>query len=495
MENNEQYKIRLDKLKWLEDNGIDPYGQKFTSSINSINIIEKYDNYTKQELEEKEFKVSFSGRMMTKRGQGKAGFAHLQDQHGKLQIYVRKDRLSELEFEVFKKSDIGDILGVSGIVMKTNHGEITIKVDEYIHLTKSLRPLPEKYHGLTDVEDRYRKRFLDLMMSQDVKNTFIKRTKIIKSVRETLDNLDYLEVETPILQYTLGGASARPFDTHHNALNEDFKMRIATELPLKKLLVGGFERVYEIGRLFRNEGIDSTHNPEFTTIEFYQSFANLEDMKQLTENIIKNAAIKANGTTKISFGDYEFDLADGFKTKRMNDLISEQININIDDIKDDIEKLKEVAKQFNVELKKHHTSSGHIVYELFDELVEKTIIEPTFVVGYPKEVTILARPDKENTHEAHRFELFMCGQEFANAYYELNNPLIQEEFFNLQQLEKDNGNDEANDVDTNFLESLQYGMPPAGGVGIGIDRLVMLITNNTSIKEVILFPTLRNNTK
>lgn len=491
MENNEQVQIRLEKLKWLEENGIDPYGDKFTSTHNTITLNEEYDQFDKPTLEEMQVEVQMVGRMMTKRGQGKAGFAHLQDQQGRFQIYVRKDMLDELSFEVFKKSDIGDIIGVSGIVMKTNHGEVTIKVKEYTHLTKSLRPLPEKYHGLTDVEERYRNRFVDLIMNQDVKETFIKRTKIIKSVRNTLDERGYLEVETPVLQHTLGGASARPFNTHHNALDEEFKLRIATELPLKKLMVGGLEKVYEIGRLFRNEGIDTTHNPEFTTIEFYESFANLDDMMQLTQKVIIDAAMAANNTTEVEFGEHKFDLKNGIRVKTMNELVSEKVGTNIEDIKNDYDKLVAIADKFDVELKKHHDKPGHVIYELFDELVEKSLIEPTFVVGFPQEVTILARPDKENPGQAHRFELFMCGQEFANAYFELNNPLIQRQLFDNQQAEKELGNDEANDVDYNFLLALEYGMPPAGGVGIGIDRLVMLLTNNTSIKEVILFPTLR----
>lgn len=491
METNEQYLIRLEKLKWLEENGIDPYGDKFDATHNSENFVKEFDEFDKPTLEEKGFRVKLVGRMMTKRGQGKAGFAHLQDQQGRFQIYVRKDMLDELSFEVFKKSDIGDIIGVEGIVMKTNHGEVTLKVEKYTHLTKSLRPLPEKYHGLTDVEERYRNRFVDLIMNQDVKSTFIKRTKIIQSVRRTLDDRGYLEVETPVLQHTLGGATARPFNTHHNALDEEFKLRIATELPLKKLMVGGLERVYEIGRLFRNEGIDTTHNPEFTTIEFYESFADLNDMMKLTQEIIINAAIAANGTTEVTFGEYSFDLKDGIRVKTMNELVSEKVNVDIESIRNDYDALVKIANEFEVELKKHHEKPGHVIYELFDELVEKTLVEPTFVVGFPQEVTILARPNKEKPGEAHRFELFMCGQEFSNAYFELNNPLIQRELFNNQQAEKELGNDEANDIDYNFLLSLEYGMPPAGGVGIGIDRLVMLLTNNTSIKEVILFPTLR----
>jgi lysyl-tRNA synthetase class 2 len=435
--------------------------------------------------------VKIAGRIMTKRVKGKAGFAHIQDQYGLLQLYVRIDAIGEDAYDLFKKADIGDIIGVYGTAMITNTGELSLKVEKFIHLTKALRPLPEKYHGLVDKEEIYRRRYVDLIMNEESRNTFIKRSKIIKEMRDYLDHRGYLEVETPVLQPILGGANARPFITHHNTLNMPFYLRIATELHLKRLIIGGFDGVYEIGRLFRNEGIDRLHNPEFTTIELYLAYSDLQGMMDLSEDLISHLAMKVNGTTKVNYDGVEIDLAKGWRKAHMVDLIKEKCGINFFEIKD-FETAKALAKEHHLEVAPHLYGVGHIVNLFFEHYCEADLIQPTFVYGHPIEISPLTKKDPSDERFTQRFELFINGSEYANAYTELNDPIDQLERFENQIKEKDLGNEEANEMDIDFVEALEYGMPPTGGIGIGIDRLVMLLTDSKSIRDVLLFPQMKN---
>lgn len=486
----EQELVRREKIKLLKEKGIDPFGHKFDVTSNSQDIKEKYADKTKEELHEVDIPVVVAGRIMTKRGKGKAGFMNIQDKFGQIQIYVKLDNVGEEQYELFDKADLGDIIGIKGTVMRTNMGELSVRATEYVHLVKALKPLPDKFHGLVDVEERYRRRYVDLIMNEEARKVAFMRPKIIRSIQNYLDSLGYVEVETPVLSPILSGAAARPFVTHHNALDMDFYLRIATELPLKRLLVGGMDAVYEIGRLFRNEGMDRNHNPEFTTIEVYKAYSDLEGMMDLTEQIISRVAMDVIGTYDITWRGHDISLKPKYRRAHMVDLIKEQTGVNFfDNIS--LEEAKELAKKFDVEIEEHF-SYGHIVNAFFEKFVEETIVEPTFVFGHPIEISPLTKKDPKDPRFTQRFELFICGGEYANAFTELNDPIDQFERFENQLKERSLGNDEANDMDMDYVEALEYGMPPAGGMGLGIDRLVMMITNNESIREVILFPHMKN---
>ncbi|HQN74547.1 MAG TPA: lysine--tRNA ligase [Bacillota bacterium] len=495
MENKytEQEIVRREKAENLRELGIDPFGSRFDRTHNTKTFKDEFSLFTKEELHEIENpkEVKIAGRIMTRRVKGKAGFVHIQDQHGLLQLYIKVDAIGEEAYEIFKKGDIGDIIGVSGTAMITNTGELSLKVNKYTHLTKALRPLPEKFHGLTDKEEIYRRRYVDLIMNQDSRETFIKRSRIIKEMRDYLDNLGYFEVETPVLQPILGGANARPFITHHNTLNMPFYLRIATELHLKRCIIGGFDGVYEIGRLFRNEGIDRLHNPEFTTIELYLAYSDLQGMMDLSEDLIAHLANKVCGTTTIQYDGKEINLAKGWRKAHMVDLIKEKTGINFFEIHD-FEVAKKLANEHHLVVEKHLYGVGHIVNLFFEHYCEADLIQPTFVYGHPIEISPLTKKEPNDERFTQRFELFINGSEYANAYTELNDPIDQLERFENQIKEKDLGNEEANEMDTDFVEALEYGMPPTGGIGIGIDRLVMLLTDSKSIRDVLLFPQMKN---
>ena len=486
----QQEQVRRDKMKDLMDMGIDPFGHAFKRDAKCGEIVAKYDGFSKEELEEKEVHVTIAGRIMRKRRQGKAGFMNVQDVSGDIQIYCRKDVLGEEQYEIFKKNDIGDIVGIEGLVMKTDHGQLSIRAMQYTHLSKALRPLPEKFHGLTDTEERFRRRYVDLIMNPEAKKVALTRPKIIRAVQEYLDGQGLMEVETPVLQPILGGAAARPFVTHHNALNKDFYLRIATELPLKRLIVGGLEGVYEIGRLFRNEGMDATHNPEFTTVEAYVAYSDLHGMMDLIEGLFKSVSMKVLGTTDVTYQGTELHFGQPFKRVTMCDAIKEKTGI---DFKADMtfEKACALAKEHDIELEKKHNSVGHIISLFFEKYVEETIEQPTFVYEYPIEISPLAKKNAEDPRFTDRYELFVCGHEYANAFSELNDPIDQRERFEKQLELRELGDDEANEVDTDYVEALEYGMPPTGGVGLGIDRFVMLLTDQHTIREVLLFPTMK----
>ena len=489
----EQERVRREKLQELIDNHVDPFGSRFNRNSNTKLLKATYDNFTKEELAAQDLpKITIAGRIMTKRGKGKAGFAHIMDQYGQVQIYVRKDDLTEFEFELFNKADLGDIIGVTGTIMKTRMGELSIKVSEYTHLVKALKPLPEKYHGLKDIEERYRRRYVDLMTNEETRKTFLLRSKIIQSIRNQLAEKDYLEVETPILHPILGGASARPFETHHNTLDMPFYLRIAPELYLKRLLVGGFEGVYEIGRNFRNEGISTRHNPEFTMLELYQAYGDMETMMDLTEEMFSQVAIDVLGTTTVSFNEKEINLERGWKRLHMVDAVRDHLGIDFWDPEMTYDKAKAFAESKNLVIPPHYTGVGHILNLLFETYVEETIIQPTFVYGHPVEISPLAKKSQADPRFTDRFEIFIDAREYGNAFSELNNPIDQKERFESQIKEKDLGSKEANEMDVDYVEALEYGMPPAGGLGIGIDRLIMLLTNAQSIRDVILFPHMRH---
>ncbi len=473
-------------MKELERKGINPFGQRFDVTSNSKEIKEKYDTMTKEELHDVEIPVRVAGRIMTKRGKGKVGFMHIQDKFGQIQIYVRQDVIGDEEYELFDKADLGDIVGIDGLVFRTNTGELSVKATKYTHLVKALRPLPEKYHGMTDIEERFRRRYVDLITNDEARKVAFMRPKIIRSIQNYLDNLGYVEVETPVLEATLGGANARPFKTHHNALNMEFYLRIATELHLKRLLVGGMDAVYEIGRLFRNEGMDRNHNPEFTTIELYKAYSNLDGMMNITEELIGNAAMTLLGTYDIVWKGYNISLKPKYKRLSMVDAIKNVTGIDFSQNMS-FEDAKKIAIEHNVEIE-NHFGYGHIVNAFFEKFVEETIIEPTFIYGHPVEISPLARKDENDPRWTQRFELFIVGSEYANAFTELNDPIDQYERFENQLKEKELGNDEATEMDIDYVEALEYGMPPAGGMGMGIDRLVMMLTNSENIREVILFP-------
>ncbi len=486
---SEQELVRREKLNKLKELGIDPFGHKYNVTDFSLNIKEKYQDYDHEQLEEEKNEVVVAGRIMFIRKMGKASFMSIKDKLGNIQIYISINDVGEESYNLFKSADIGDIVGIKGYVMKTGTGEITIKCLEYTHLVKALRPLPEKYHGLNDVEERFRRRYVDLIMNDEARKIAFARPKIIRSIQHYLDNLGYTEVETPILGTILGGAAARPFITHHNTQDIDMYLRIALELNLKRLLVGGMDAVYEIGRTFRNEGMDKRHNPEFTMMEVYKAYSDLEGMMDLTEGIISTCAKELNGSYEVEYLGQTISLAPGFKRAHMCDLIKEKCGIDFfQDMR--LEDAKKLAKEHGIEVEEHF-GYGHIVNAFFEKYVEETITEPTFVFGHPIEISPLAKKDPKDPRFTQRFELFILGSEYANAFTELNDPIDQYERFEAQLKEKELGNDEANDMDIDYVEALEYGMPPAGGMGIGIDRLVMLLTKAETIREVILFPTMK----
>ena len=486
---NDQMLVRRQKMEQLRENGIDPFGKRFERTHNSAELHELFDPRTKEELTEMGLTASVAGRMMTRRGKGKAGFAHLQDREGQIQIYVRKDQVGDEAYDVFKHADLGDFFGVTGEIMKTDTGEVSIKASEIVILSKALRPLPDKYHGLTNIEQRYRQRYLDLISNRESFDRFMKRSQIISEIRRYLDGNGYIEVETPVLHNEAGGAAARPFITHHNALDIDLYLRIALELHLKRLIVGGMEKVYEISRVFRNEGIDTTHNPEFAMLEAYTAYTDFQDVMNLTEGIIRNAAQKVLGTAKITYDGQDVDLESDFKRIHMVDAIKEKTGVDF--WKEmTLEEALAIAKEHDVEVTEA-MDVGHVINEFFETFVEETLTQPTFVYGHPVEVSPLAKKNPEDPRFTDRFELFIVGREFANAFTELNDPIDQRERFEAQEKERELGNDEAHGVDEDFLEALEYGMPPTGGLGIGIDRLVMLLTDAQSIRDVLLFPTMR----
>ena len=493
IELNDQMKVRREKMEELREKGISPFGKKFIRTTDSGELHQNFDADSKEDLEAKALTAMIAGRMMTKRGKGKVGFANLQDREGQIQIYVRKDIVGEENYDIFKKSDLGDILGVEGDVIKTDTGEVTVKATRLTHLSKALRPLPEKWHGLTDTETRYRKRYLDLISNHESLERFRMRSNIISSVRKYLDDRGYLEVETPVLENQAGGASAKPFTTHHNALDIDMTLRIATELHLKRLIVGGMEKVYEIGRDFRNEGMDNTHNPEFTMLECYEAYSDLRDIMNLTEGIFKSAALSVASSTvvevELSGKKTSIDLSKNFKRLHMVDAIKEKIGIDFRK-QMTFEEAVNIAVNHGIEVQRHFTI-GHMINEFFEKFVEETLIQPTFIFGHPKEITPLAKMSKEDPRFTERFELFIGGHEYANAYSELNDPIDQLERFKNQARDKELGDEEATGIDYDYVEALEYGMPPTGGLGIGIDRLVMLLTNTTTIRDVLLFPTMK----
>ena len=482
---SEQRRIRRAKLKELQDAGQDPFQiTKYIVTAHSADVKEKFD-----EMEGKQ--VSVAGRIMSKRGMGKAVFCDLQDGKGRIQLYVRIDELGEEPFAKFKKTDIGDIVGVEGEVFKTKRGEISIKAHKVTLLSKSLIPLPEKFHGLKDTETRFRQRYVDLIMNEDVRRTFEIRTKFIKHVRAYLDARDYMEVETPVLNTISGGATARPFITHHNTLDIDMYMRIATELHLKRLIVGGFERVYEIGRIFRNEGMDPKHNPEFTTVELYQAYADFHTMMDIAEGILSGAAKEILGTYQVEWQGEQVDLTPGWRRLTMVDAVREYAGVDFAAITDDAEAVA-AAKAIGVELADAAEKTwGNALYACFDQKVEEKLVQPTFITMYPVEVSPLTKRSPEDPRLTERFELFICRSELANAYSELNDPIDQRQRFEKQVEQRERGDEETEMMDEDFLTAMEYGMPPTGGMGMGIDRCVMLLTGSSSIRDVILFPTMK----
>lgn len=480
---NELLKIRREKLAALRDDGKDPFLKvRYDVDTHSADIHERFE-----ELEGTG--VSVAGRLMTKRVMGKASFCDVQDLKGRIQCYVRRDEIGEETYAEFKRWDIGDIIGVKGEVFRTQKGEISVKAHSVELLSKSLQVLPEKWHGLKDQELRYRQRYVDLIVNPEVREAFINRSKIIKAMRDYLDSQGYLEVETPVLQTIYGGASARPFTTHHNALDLDMYLRIALELPLKRLIAGGLERVYEIGRVFRNEGISVKHNPEFTMVEFYQAYTDYNGMMELTENMLKYIAETVFGKTLIKNGDVEIDLGKPFERLTMVDAVKKYAGVDFDEIKD-LETARKAAKERGIEYEPRH-AKGDILNLFFEHYAEEHLIQPTFLMDHPIEISPLTKRKPDNPEYTERFELYILGREFANAYSELNDPIDQRKRFEHQQAMRELGDDEAQIIDDDFLLAMEYGMPPMGGEGIGIDRLVMLYTDSPSIRDVLFFPTMR----
>ena len=486
----EQELVRRNKLGQFKDLNIDPFGHRFDRTNYSKDIKEKYGMKDHDTLESEDNIEVVAGRIMFIRKMGKASFFSIKDKFGPIQIYISINDVGEEIYNLFKTADIGDIVGVKGKVMKTGTGEITIKCLEYTHLVKALRPLPEKFHGLTDKEERYRRRYVDLIMNDESRRVAFVRPKIIRCIQNYLDNLGFVEVETPILTSLLTGASARPFITHHNAQDLDMYLRIALELNLKRLLVGGMEKVYEIGKTFRNEGMDLNHNPEFTLMEIYEAYSDLEGMMDLTENMYQEIANKVCGKTTFEYRGHTIDLGKKFKRVSMVDAIKEQTGIDFS--KDlTVQDALALAKEHNIEVEEHEKTVGHIMNLFFEKYVEETLIQPTFIYGHPIEISPLTKKNPNDPRFVDRFELFIAGGECANAYTELNDPIDQLERFEAQLKEKELGNEEANDIDYDFIEALEYGMPPAGGIGFGIDRLIMLFTEQDSIRDVLLFPLMK----
>lgn len=481
---NQLLQVRYDKLHELQANGKDPFViTKYDVTNHTTDIKENYDEFEGKE-------VALAGRMMFKRVMGKASFCNIQDVKGRIQAYVARDEIGEESYKDFKKYDVGDILGIRGTVFTTKTGEISIHAKEVTLLSKSLQILPEKFHGLTDTDTRYRQRYVDLIMNEDVKDTMIKRSKVISSIRRFLDDQNFIEVETPMLVSNAGGAAARPFETHYNALNEDVKLRISLELYLKRLIVGGMERVYEIGRVFRNEGVDTRHNPEFTLMELYQAYTDYHGMMDLTEKLFRYVAEQVNGSLVLTYGEHTMDLSKPFERITMVDAVKKYANVDFNEIKD-TDEAKKIADEHHIEYEKHH-KKGDILSLFFEEYVEEHLIQPTFVMDHPIEISPLTKKKPENPEYVERFEFFMNGWEMANAYSELNDPEDQRKRFEAQEELLAAGDDEANHTDEDFLNALAIGMPPTGGIGYGIDRMTMLMTNSAAIRDVILFPTMKS---
>ena len=478
-------KVRRDKLRELQESGNDPFQiTKYEVNNDSANIKANFDALEGSE-------VSIAGRLMSKRGMGKVSFCDLQDKSGRIQLYARKDEMDEAEYNRFKKFDIGDIVGVKGVVFRTQRGEMSVRVETVTLLSKSLLPLPEKFHGLTNTELRYRQRYVDLIVNPEVKRTFVLRSQFVKHVRDFLDGRGYMEVETPVLNTISGGATARPFITHHNTLDIDMYMRIATELPLKRLIVGGMDRVYEIGRIFRNEGMDPKHNPEFTTVELYQAYADFNDMMDLFEDLLTSAAQKLLGTYQLEWQGEQIDLTPGWPRLPMHEAVKQYTGLDFMAITSDEEAVA-AAKSIGVELPETADPTwGNALYEVFDQRVEEKLVQPTFITMHPVDVSPLAKRSPKDPRLTERFELFICRSEMGNAFSELNDPIDQRQRFQKQVELRDKGDDEAGMMDEDFITALEYGLPPTGGLGIGIDRCVMMLTNSDSIREVILFPTMK----
>ena len=485
---NDQEQRRREKLVLYKEKGIDPFGHKFPVTDNSEGLKSKYSDLATEEVRE-DSHVAIAGRIVLLRKMGKASFFTLQDREGRIQCYIRQDIVGEENYALFKLADLGDICGVEGVMMKTKTGEITIRVSHYTHLVKALRPLPDKFHGLTDQEERYRRRYVDLIVNEDSRRVAFLRPRIVRGIQKFMDDEGYIEVETSILQPILGGANARPFIAHHNALDQDFYLRIATELSLKRLLVGGMERVYEIGRMFRNEGIDTTHNPEFTTMEAYLAYGDLSDMARMTEDLFRYLAKNVIGKETFTWLGNEIDISKPFRHATMCELVEEKTGIDFKKVQGAEEAIA-LAKEHGVPVERHF-GYGHVINAFFEKFVEGTLIQPTFVYQHPVDISPLAKKDPDDPRFTQRFELYISNKEMCNAFTELNDPLDQRERFEEQVEEKKKGNDEACEVDNDFCEALEYGMPPAGGIGFGIDRLVMFLTESDSIREVILFPTLK----
>lgn len=481
---NEQMQVRIDKMHKIEEHGWKPFGYRFLYTHRAADIAAQFD-----ELSEKETEVKMAGRIMAIRGHGKTCFMDMQDKTGRIQVYVRKDVIGEENYALIKLMDIGDTVGITGTAFRTHMGELSIKANSVEMLSKSLRPLPEKWHGLKDVETRYRQRYVDLIVNPEVRDTFVKRSQIIRSVREVLDSHDFLEVETPILNTIAGGAAARPFISYHNALDMQVYMRIAPELYLKRLIVGGMDRVYEMGRVFRNEGIDNRHNPEFTSVEIYQSFADYRDMMDLTEEVVVKTAEKVLGTTTINYEGTSIELASPWKRMSMIEAVKEYSGKDFTDVTD-LEEARAIAKELNVAIEPSF-GIGKIINACFEEYVEDKLIQPTFITGHPKEISPLAKSNPENPEITDRFEAYIYGREICNGFTELNDPIDQKERFLKQVEERANGDEEANMMDEDFVNALEYGLPPTGGLGIGIDRLVMFLTNSSTIRDVLFFPTMK----
>ena len=481
---NEQMQVRIDKMHKIEEHGWKPFGYRFLHTHRAADIAAQFD-----ELSEKETEVKMAGRIMAIRGHGKTCFMDMQDKTGRIQVYVRKDVIGEENYALIKLMDIGDTVGITGTAFRTHMGELSIKANSVEMLSKSLRPLPEKWHGLKDVETRYRQRYVDLIVNPEVRDTFVKRSQIIRSVREVLDSHDFLEVETPILNTIAGGAAARPFISYHNALDMQVYMRIAPELYLKRLIVGGMDRVYEMGRVFRNEGIDNRHNPEFTSVEIYQAFADYRDMMDLTEEVVVKTAEKVLGTTTINYEGTTIELASPWKRMSMIEAVKEYSGKDFTNVTD-LEEARAIAKELNVAIEPSF-GIGKIINACFEEYVEDKLIQPTFITGHPKEISPLAKSNPENPEITDRFEAYIYGRELCNGFTELNDPIDQKERFLKQVEERANGDEEANMMDEDFVNALEYGLPPTGGLGIGIDRLVMFLTNSSTIRDVLFFPTMK----
>jgi len=486
----DQEQARREKLPKYVELGVDPFGSRYEWKDSIRDIRKRVEGKTAEDLEKEKIHVNVAGRLLAIRRMGKASFVNLKDEYGSIQAWIGINVVGEHDYEVFRLADLGDVVGLEGTLMFSRTGELTIHVEKYTHITKCLKPLPEKFHGLTDLEDRCRKRYLDLIVNDESRRTALLRPAIVKAIRDYCDSLGFIEVETPVLSPIAGGAAARPFITHHNTLDKDFYLRIATELNLKKCMIGGIDRVYEVGRIFRNEGMDNRHNPEFTTIELYQAYGDLRDMMSWAEGLFHYVADKVVGKEVFHWQGQDIDLSKPFRVVSMADAIKEVCGVDFTK-EISFEEAVALAKEHKIPLEKSWNSTGYIMQAFFDELVEPTLIQPTFLHTYPIEVSPLTKKTADPRF-VDRFELFICGTEFANAYSELNNPFDQKERFLAQMAARDRGDDEANEIDYSFLDAMEYGMPPAGGIGMGVDRFAMLMSEQDTIREVLLFPTMKD---